>query len=216
MGSTSLHLDNDRGFKARLDNGVSIYVRPMGVSDKHLIAQAIHDLSDQSRYMRFFSAFHDAPEPVLDLLANVDGDKHVAWGAVDSEQKGRPIAAVHAIRGSRQDKDVEIACTVLDDYHGHGISHLLLAATVFDCLALGVELAHAEVLFGNYKAKGLFEGLNADLVESDETLLYRMELPSLLRTIERKGHPSSLKQFMHALRTSADPSPTIGVPWPNP
>lgn len=207
MDSTSQHLDNDRGFKTKLDSGHSIYVRPMNVGDKPLIAQAIHDLSDQSRYLRFFTAFRDAPESVLDLLANVDGRKHIAWGAVDLEHDARPIAAVHAIRSHEDDKDVEIACTVLDDYHGHGISHLLLAATTYDCMAIGVELAYAEVLFSNYKAKGLFEGLNAELITSEDALLYRMQLPSLLRTIEKKAHPKSLAQFMDALRSGSKIEP---------
>lgn len=200
MEKSGAQLGPKREFRTVLDSGHKILVRPIEKSDKPLIAQAIHDLSDQSRYMRFFTAFRDAPEPILELLASVDGVDHIAWGAVDLEEAGRPIAAVHAIRGNSDETEVEIACTVMDEYHGHGISHLLLAATVFDCLKLGIEEAHAEVLFSNHKAKGLFVGLDAKLVDSEDDLMFWMDLKAVLQKIEEKSHPNTLHEFMAALR----------------
>ncbi len=196
--------ENEHAYRVRLDNGQHILVRRIKASDKPLIAKAIHDLSDQSRYFRFFAGFSDAPDSILNLLASVDGVKHIAWGAMDAEaEEERPIAAVHAFRGTEEAQDVEISTTVLDEYHGLGISHLLLAATAFDCINQDVKLAHAEVLPVNFKGQALFKGLDAELSHHEDVLHFQMNMDALLEKIESKAHPDSLAEFMQVLRRSA-------------
>lgn len=121
-----------------LVSGRSVCLRRVQASDRSRLSQGVRDLSGQSRYLRFFSGFKEAPAPVLDRLADIDGIKHIAWGAIDSENGEAPaIAAAHAIRPKATSQMGEFALAVLDTYHGQGLARLLLAAVLRDCSAHG-------------------------------------------------------------------------------
>jgi hypothetical protein len=70
---------------ATLDNGTRICLRRVRHSDLELIEKGISQLSDQSRYLRFFTGSKTMPPSVVERLADVDGTRHLAWGVVHME-----------------------------------------------------------------------------------------------------------------------------------
>lgn len=121
----------------------------------------IRALSPRSRYLRFFSAAPMQPVGVIDQLVDIDGEEHLAWGAIDMNDPDRPaIGAVHAIRSNSCDT-YEFSVAVLDSYHGEGVGTLLSAVVLLHCQALGIEELHAQTLSENNAAHSLLSTMRA-------------------------------------------------------
>ena len=82
-------MDN-RAIYTSLKTGKRIYLRPIRPQDGLRIRESIANLSDQSRYYRFFSGMKNVPDSVLERLLAVDGVNHLAWGALDLATTCRP------------------------------------------------------------------------------------------------------------------------------
>lgn len=128
---------------------------------------AIQQLSDRSRYLRFFTGMKAVPNIVLDRLTDADGENHVAWCATDLTRPSRPIiGAAHAIR-TEKDGVADFALGVVDAYHGQGVARLLIGALLLQSRAQGVTGFTAQVLLENNKARGLFKALGSVVTERD-------------------------------------------------
>ncbi|MCV6593846.1 MAG: GNAT family N-acetyltransferase [Silicimonas sp.] len=197
----------DRGIGIKLEDGLPVYVRPISAADRPLIAKGIRELSDDSRHLRFFSWFKEAPEPLLNALSDVDGSTHIACGALDvSGEAARPIAAVHAFRGGASDPAVEVACAVADAYQGRGVSQILIAAVFAECRRLGVARAIAEVLPSNRAARTLFQGLGGRLIGRQEVHRFEMDVAGALAILTEPGRPGAIADVLAHLETDARPT----------
>jgi hypothetical protein len=81
IGETIVH--------TRLESGERICIRAVRPDDESRMRSGIEQLSSQSRYLRFFSGAPRLPDPVVAKLVAVDGHRHLAWGAIltdDPEQ----------------------------------------------------------------------------------------------------------------------------------
>jgi hypothetical protein len=67
---------------ATLKDGTPIIVRPVAVSDRHLLEEGWPRLSERSRYQRFFRVIERLRDEELDFFVNVDHDEHEAVGAL--------------------------------------------------------------------------------------------------------------------------------------
>lgn len=180
------------------------YLRPICSTDAPLIAKGIMDLSHESRRMRFFGDFKQAPDHLVQSLADADGVTHIAWGALDvSGLRHRPAAAVHAFRGSVSETTVELACSVMEDYQGHGLAQVLMAAVMYDCHALGITKAVAEVMAANSKAQHLFLGLGAKIVSAGHEQRLEMDVQETLALLERPGGPDATRDMLRHVRQTA-------------
>lgn len=95
-------------------------------------------MSDKSRYLRFFSGFREAPDPVITQLAAADGKSNFSWCALEpSVSAMHSVAAVHAIRDVDFADTVELAIGVVDACQGRGISRMLLALALKDAREQG-------------------------------------------------------------------------------
>lgn len=180
-----------------LDNGTHICLRRVRHSDLERIEQGISQLSDQSRYLRFFSGSKTLPPSVIEKLANVDGIHHLAWGVVNMEANGPPaIAAAHVFREAETDDAGEFAITVLDQYHGQGVARILMLTMFIDCYCEGLRYLRVDILRSNKKAYGLVRSIGAkpcslegpvaqyDLVIADSiSALQQMDSPTAIPDI---------------------------------
>lgn len=152
---------SDRVIHTTLENGTRICVRPITSNDEDRLRDGIAELSDRSRYLRFFTSLKRVPDAVIQRLADADGEHHIAWGAIDLDQDSKPaIGAVHAMRDGHEAK-ADLAIGILDEYHAMGIARMLLTALVFDCTRQGITTLVADTLAENKKAIGLFRSLGA-------------------------------------------------------
>lgn len=142
-----------------LKDETEICLRPITKCDKELLRRGVSELSDRSRYLRFFTGAKTVPEAILDRLVEVDARNHIAWGAIDvSQHPPQAIAAAHAIRVGETDT-MEIALAVLDDYQSRGVARVLLLEVANACEENGVSSLTAETLAENRGARRLFKAL---------------------------------------------------------
>ena len=148
--------------ETHLLDGRAICLRAIQPTDEARIRDGIAELSDRSRYFRFFSAFREPPESIVKQLSAVDGHHHIGWGAIllDGEDNP-PIAAAHAVRSEGDPSNGELAIAVLDEYQGCGVARMLMTALLVDCAAEKLLTLEMQVLGENRAAANLFLELGA-------------------------------------------------------
>lgn len=169
----------------KMADGRALCLRPLSDEDAPLIEAGIKQLSDRSRYLRFFSGFKQAPPSVLKLLTDIDED-HLAWGAVDSSLDDKPaIAAAHIIRTDTMPKTHgDFSVAILDAYHNQGVARALIKCLFADALTDGFTHAEMDVLTENRSAIGLFRWLGAQTVRRDGSVVHmEMALSEALSTL---------------------------------
>ena len=104
----------------KLRDGRVVAVRPLERRDRPLLAAAIRQLSDHSRYLRFASAKPRMTERELDHLVDVDHHAHEALLAIDP-LTAQGVGVVRYVQVPGEPGVVELAATVADDWQGIGL-----------------------------------------------------------------------------------------------
>lgn len=183
-----------RAIETALADGAPICLRPIRPSDEEAIERGIRELSDRSRYLRFFSSFKSAPPSVIERLSAVDGFDHIAWGAVMTGEDGEPpVAAAHAIRDGDNPDTADLAIAVLDAYHHRGIARILLATLMLDCRAAGLTALTFDILHANKPAITLVKALGAQIHSKESTVItYSFDVDETLSRLRGMDAPRAL------------------------
>ena len=183
-------MDN-RAIYTSLKTGKRIYLRPIRPQDSLRIRETIANLSERSRYYRFFSGMKKVPDSVLERLVAVDGVNHLAWGALDLGEHDLP--AIGVIRVVRDPKSgvAELAIATLDAFHNTGLARILMAVIICDCLHAGIETMQANVLAENKKVENYVVGQKGEIEEKvtkviDHILLREGHILKCTRELEEK------------------------------
>ncbi len=189
-----------RSVDAKLDNGTDICLRRVRHSDLERIEQGIGQLSDQSRYLRFFSGSKTVPPSVVEKLANVDGINHLAWGVVNmAEQEHPAIAAAHVFREGQTEHTGEFAITVLDQYHGQGVARILMMAMFLDSYCEGLRHLRVDILRTNKKAYGLIRAIGAKPCSQEGPVAqYNLVIADAISALQAMDSPTALPDVLAA------------------
>lgn len=184
----------------KLDNGTHVCLRRVRHSDLAQIEKGISQMSDQSRYLRFFSGSKTMPPSVIEKLASVDGIHHLAWGVINmSEQDRPPIAAAHVFRETRTDDAGEFAITVLDQYHGQGVARILMLTVFIDCYCEGLRHLRVDILRSNKKAYGLMRSIGAKPCSLDGPVAqYDLVVADAIAALRKMENPTALPEIVAA------------------
>jgi GNAT superfamily N-acetyltransferase len=184
-----------------LADGRPVCLRTIRPSDEARIREGITEMSDRSRYLRFFSAFREPPESIVKRLSAVDGHDHIGWGAILLDGVDNPpIAAAHAIRSEDDGAKGELAIAVLDDYHGLGVARMLIAAVLCDCLNEGLTRLEMQVLAENRPAANLAQALGGTRGSAiDSVSHYHLDVRTALESLQGKGVPGGVADVLSAL-----------------
>ncbi len=134
-----------------LKNGVAVRIRSIKPDDKQRLWEAFHNLQSESVYTRFFHHKKSLTAEELAAATEVDFDSVVAL-VVTRAAEGREAIIGGGRYAAYQDGGVrvaEVAFTVEEDYHGHGIAGLLLRHLAAIARQAGVAQFRAEVLSDN-------------------------------------------------------------------
>lgn len=154
LGSIAVH--------SRLNDGTAVTLRAITPDDEERIREGIAKLSDESRYLRFFSPAATVPDEVVERLADVDGYRHIGWGAICTGCEDWPaIGAVHAVRYRDGGRAGEYSIAILDEFQGKGLSRMLTAALLIQCLAEDMTVLDIHMLSQNEGARRLVKSLGA-------------------------------------------------------
>ncbi|MGX6404043.1 GNAT family N-acetyltransferase [Dermabacter hominis] len=125
-------------------NGMGILVRPLTPADARALEAFYGDLSQRTRYQRFFTSKQSLSRDELKRLTRVDGRDRISLGAFRGEQ------IVGVARFTRTAPTVaDLACVVADHLQGKGIGTVLLERITELARSVGIETFTADVLADN-------------------------------------------------------------------
>lgn len=137
--------------------GLTLFFRPIKISDEPLLKDFIHSLSDQSLYRRFMTARYDMPHERLQELVVIDYTKEMAILAVIGEMGKEKIVGVGRYYIDEETHTAEVAFAVRDDYQNQGIGTELLSYLTYLAKRQGLLGFTAEVFSDNLPMLHVFE-----------------------------------------------------------
>jgi GNAT superfamily N-acetyltransferase len=170
-----------------LKDGTEVCLRTIRPSDEERLRDGIRALSDQSRYLRFFSAFREPPPDIVRKLVAVDGHDHIGWGAIRTDlDEPLAIGAAHAIRSNEDPAKGELAVALLDDYHRLGLARMLIALVLSDCIEEDILTLEMDVIAENSAASGLVRALGADRIGGPDVVeRYCLDVAQAIATLRQ-------------------------------
>lgn len=182
-------------------DGKRICLRSIRQSDEKRMREGIARLSEQSRYMRFFSVQPMPSDPVIDRLLDADGHDHIAWGAIHLNGADNPaVGAVHAIRSENQPRAGEFSIAVLDDYHGLGLARMLTTVLLIHCEVEAMCELEVQTLAENMPAIRFILSIGAERQESEAGVIgYRLPVRSAIQRISATSSLKGVRDIVDAL-----------------
>jgi GNAT superfamily N-acetyltransferase len=142
--------------------GLRVCIRPVTPDDRERLLEGIRSMSVETSNRRFFTPKFYPSEETLHYLTHVDGEQHMALGAVDCTHEGFPgIGAARYVRLAEQPSVAEAAVVVLDAYQRRGIGSLLIAALSRYAAGHGIECFRGFVLAENRPFLAFLRNLGA-------------------------------------------------------
>lgn len=153
---------------ARLRDGTRVTVRAIRADDADRLQAAIHALSAESRYSRFFSPLQELPPQLLERATHPDTKGELQLVAVAGSGSEEEIVGGARYGATATDGDCEFAVAVVDAWHGRGLARLLLEALMRAARARGFAWMEGYILASNAAMLGLAKRLGFVTVESPE------------------------------------------------
>jgi len=174
------------GIEVVLPDGGAVRIRPVRLTDGPLLEDAYQRLSEQSRYLRFFSARSQLGPMLVATLTDIDHENHFAWAVFDpdraeesGDESGLVVGSARLIRDA-DPTSAEAALALVDEYQGKGIGRFLIELLVATAADVGASVLRFEILRQNQAMIGLMKamGASAHPVEGDRTVVeYRVAVP---------------------------------------
>ena len=149
----------------RLRDGGSVLLRPLVGGEVTVLETVFEGMSTRSRHQRFLVPMPRLPGGHRRALANVDGDRHVAWVALVD---GVPVGLCRYVRTAGD--TAELAFEVVDEHQGRGIGSALVDAVTTVARENGITWLEATVEPGNAASQALLERAGVRLVAVDGLL----------------------------------------------
>jgi acetyltransferase len=142
-----------------LGDGERLLVRPIRPEDARMELAFVEGLSDQTRYLRFFSSKQTLSPKMLARLTQVDYDNELALVAVRSAVPQDEIIAVARYVPMPDGRTCEFAITIADRWHGKGLGTLLMRRLVAAARDSGYTTMFGQILAVNEKMLRLARNL---------------------------------------------------------
>jgi RimJ/RimL family protein N-acetyltransferase len=128
----------------------AINIRQVRPDDRERIAEHFARLSASSSYFRFFSPRRALSERELARFTDVDTGRHAALAATVNEGGAERIVglAQYVVTGQGR---ADLACSVADEYQGHGLGRLLFRRLIALARANGIVEFESDVLGDNQR-----------------------------------------------------------------
>jgi len=184
-----------------LRDGHTANLRPIHPSDKQRLTDFYSRVSDQSKYLRFFTPMPRLSDRDVDRFSTVDHDQRVAFvltvadrmiavGRYDVVEKG----------------EAEVAFLVEDQHQGRGIAQLLLEHLAQAGRERGVDKFVADVLPENFKMIQVFRDMGYKVAGGFEEGVMRFEFSidptdtaiGVMQDREHRAEAASIAAFFSA------------------
>jgi RimJ/RimL family protein N-acetyltransferase len=159
-----------------LRSGHRVLVRALRPDDGPGLAEAFEQLSETSRYRRFFTAKPQLSEQTLAFLTDVDHHDHEALVAV-APDSGQLVGVARFIRIPGEPDLAEVAVTVTDSWQRRGLGTALLRELAQRAAEEGIRHLAADMLAENQPMLTLARRLgDAEITCHGSTVSARIDL----------------------------------------
>lgn len=184
----------------RLPGELVVRLGPVTPADRGRIRRALAELSDQSRYLRFFTTFEGFSDQQLRYLTDVDQTHHLALGVADPARSGEPgLGAARCVKLPEEPEVAEAAITVVDAVQHRGLGTILFAALALCADANGIRTFRAYVLRRNVDVIRPFASAHVPVQHLGDGML-QYDVPVIVDP-DDPGLGDEAGLFRHALRT---------------
>lgn len=142
-----------------LADGTQVTFRMMHPEDARIEQEFVTGLSDESRYLRFFSGIKELPAYMLEQLTNPEFPISYALIATITQGDSEREIGVARYAPTEEDGTAEFAVTVADQWHGHGIASQLMRGVIAAAAIGGIDRLEGVVLKENASMLGLAQSL---------------------------------------------------------
>ncbi|MGD9328122.1 MAG: GNAT family N-acetyltransferase [Cyclobacteriaceae bacterium] len=152
-------------------DGRKFHFRSIDPTDKELLQRGFSQLSERSKYFRFFAVHSMLTDYELKFFTELDGFNHVAWGILDESANDIiPVGIGRFVRIKDDPEIAEVAYTVIDSYQGKGLGHYLFAILNIIASRLRIEKFRYFVLADNTKALNMLYQLGIISIVRNENI----------------------------------------------
>lgn len=145
---TAERFDFDYQERAVLFDGTEVVMRLVRPEDAPLLLEAFGHLSFESRVQRFLTPKTRLTAREVEYLTDIDGDQHLAIGAMSLENH-LGVGVARFIRLSDRPRVADVAVTVIDEFQGNGLGTLLLWRLIEAADERGITALHFDVMAEN-------------------------------------------------------------------
>ncbi len=133
----------------QLNDGTDILIRPIRPEDAEIEVAFVHNLSPESKYMRFMQTLKELTPEMLLRFTQIDYDRELALVAI-AEQGGKDVEiAVTRYAMNPDGQSCEFALVVADAWQRKGIGARLLAKLIEAARVRGFRVMEGQVLAQN-------------------------------------------------------------------
>lgn len=161
----------------KLPDGAEITLRPVRPEDAGMHQEFVRNLSDESRYFRFFCALHELSPQALARYTQIDYDREMALLALIREGGKEAELGVARYVINPDGKTCEFALAVADAWHHRGIGSHLMLALMEVARQKGLEAIEGDVLNANHNMLKLMTELGFTTTTSKQD-------PSIKRVVK--------------------------------
>jgi acetate---CoA ligase (ADP-forming) len=182
-----------------LRDGSTMHVRPVRPEDEPALAAFLKALSDQSRYLRFFTGAVNIDEHAHRAA---DVDYRDRYGLV-ATVGGRTVVA-HAVWLRTGADRAEVAFSVADAYQGRGVGTILLGHLAESAAEIGISTFEARVLPENNRMIEVFRESGFPIHSRSELGDVLVDFPTsltaeALERFERREEVAAVAAMQHFL-----------------
>ncbi len=157
-------------------SGLRVFLRPVKISDEHLLKDFFYSLSDTSMYQRFISTRKDMHHERLQQFVVIDYSKEMLILAVIQKDNEEIIVGMGQYHIDEIRHTAESAFVVRDDYQNHGIATELLAYLTYLAKKGGLYGFTAEVLMENKAMLIVFKKMGFTVERIAEAGVYELHM----------------------------------------
>jgi len=156
--------------------GLNLLLRPVKLSDEHLLKDFFYSLSNDSLYRRFISTRADMHHDRLQPFVVIDYTKEmVILAALEQEEKELIVGMAQYLIDENA-HSAEVAFVVRDDYQGKGIGAALLSYITYLAKKSGLLGFTAAVLMENHQMLQLFEKMGFNIEKRNDGGVYELKM----------------------------------------
>jgi acyl-CoA hydrolase/GNAT superfamily N-acetyltransferase len=156
--------------------GLRFLLRPVKLSDEHLLKDFFYALSNDCMYRRYITTRLDMHHDRLQPLVVIDYTKEMVILAVIQQQEKELVVGMAQYTISETTNTADVGFVVRDDYQGTGIGSMLLDYLTYLAKKSGLLGFTAVVLMENLPMLHLFEKMGFNIEKHAESSLYELKM----------------------------------------